>query len=128
MTITVQFVERIRHVLLAAGLDGMTKQQLMQKVRSKSHNAAEINEVLKAWRQRKWIDDFRDTQTRLPRHVIRATQLLFTEWPEYRASMDALLLNGAVRLGRGPSQTRTGDPEEASPEPASGSSGRPPPA
>jgi hypothetical protein len=115
MTISVTFMERVRHHLLAAGLMGMTKQQLLQKVRSSVHPASELNELLSVWRKRKWVELFVDDTGSHTRKVVRATQLLYTEWPEHLNAVSAILMNPDVRLGQGLEKTKTDDPEVTDP-------------
>lgn len=118
MSVDARFILKVRRKLLARGLVGMTKQKLLQAVRTPYHPAADLNELLRVWRKRRWIDEYREGPQDSAKHMIRATQLFFTEWPKVQNAMDALMYDPSLDLSEPAEQDQSGsktdDPEEES--------------
>lgn len=76
-----QYVQKIRHALLAAGEEGITQHNLNQKTRTKIFTSTDLDLVLEGFKQRRWVEEFR--VRRLTKHRIimwRATTLLRDDW------------------------------------------------
>lgn len=119
MAIDMEFVARVRHVLIAAGTQGLTFQELNQKCRTRNHPTADLRVVINAWQKRRWVDNYRQaSQARggKMREIWRATQLMLDQWPSIVGAVEVLLLEPLQPLAPSRSQTRTSAPEAASPD------------
>jgi hypothetical protein len=116
MAVDAKFIEKVRRKLLARGFVGITKQKLLQQVRTPYHPAADLNELLAIWRKRRWIDEYREGNGITAKHIIRATQLFFTEWPKVNNAMHALMYDPSLDLSveQDQSEPKSDDPEEKS--------------
>ncbi len=117
MAIDLDFAARVRHQLLAAGVVGITFQELNQKVRTRVHPTADLRTLLNAWRRRKWVDHYQQQVQQhggVPKQVWRATSLLAEQWPSMQGAVEALLLAPDLPLGQG-QQKRTSDPADSTP-------------
>lgn len=114
MAVDPRFITKVRRKLLSKGLTGTTKQKLLQAVRTPYHPASDLNDLLKIWRKRRWIDEYRQGTGPTAPHMIRATQLFLDEWPKVNNAMQALMYDPNLDLSEAPDQSgsKTDDPEE----------------
>lgn len=76
-----QFATKIRRLLLGAGIDGITKYHLNQKVRTRFFSVTDLDEILNEWEKRGWVQQFKVHKwTKRPITIWRATTLLADEW------------------------------------------------
>lgn len=100
MTIDLKYVERVRHLLIAAGAQGVTFQDLNSKVRTPNHPSDDLRKLLQAWRKRRWVDNFERPRRGHPQQIWRATQLMLDQWPEVSQAIEALVLAPGLPLGK----------------------------
>lgn len=113
MPVDARFIEKVRRKLLAKGLVGITKQKLLQAVRTPYHPAEDLNDLLRIWRKRRWIDEYHEGSGFTAKHMIRATQLFVTEWPLVQNAMLALMYDPNLDLtgAQDQSGSKSDDPE-----------------
>lgn len=101
MAIDVEFAKRTRLILLGAGLEGIRFAALLAKTRTPQHGAADLRELLDAWRARQWVDQFEVTMPSGQHSQIwRGTHLLYNEWPTVEGAILQLVLNPSISLDR----------------------------
>lgn len=89
-----QYVQKVRHALLAAGEEGITQHNLNQKTRTKIFTSTDLDLVLEEFRTRKWVEEFRVRRLTKHRTIIwRATTLLRDDWSPM---IDGKLFTGAT--------------------------------
>lgn len=116
MAIDLNFAYKVRQVLLANDLRGITFKKLNERVRSPNHSTADLRQLLAAWQRRKWVDNYtRTTHLRRYSEIWRATFLLYQEWPVVVNAIEQLLLAPDLPWDRASSEQRSADPAPASP-------------
>lgn len=101
MTIDIRYTKRVRAVLIAADVHGLTFAELNQKCRSRQHPTADLREILTAWRVRRWVENFdRITPSGQHQQIWRATQLLLDQWSTVEQAMGVLVLAPHLPLGQ----------------------------
>ena len=111
MSIDLRYVERVRHLLIAAGTMGITFQDLNQKVRTPNPPSSDLRTLLEAWRKRRWVDNFTRPTTGHPIQIWRATQLMLDQWPQVAQALEALVYSPGLPLAQDASASRTSHPE-----------------
>lgn len=72
-----RFMNKVRHKLLAAGLEGISQNDLHQQVRTRVFQGDDLMEILYEWESRGWVQSFRvKGLSRHPKMMWRATTLL----------------------------------------------------
>lgn len=118
MIVDLRYVEKVRGILIAAELRGITFQDLYSKVRTPNHDSVELRTLLNAWRRRKWVDHFRRYgQGGRPKEIWRATNLIEEQWPPMVQAIQALVYSTGLPLDQDASELRNADPDEADPSP-----------
>lgn len=75
------FLAKLRHVLLAAGTQGLSQHELNQKTRTKIFQKDDMMAALTEWENRHWVQCFKMTGiSRHPKTMWRATTKLRDEW------------------------------------------------
>lgn len=109
--INIEFCEKVRHLLLAAGTDGAAFRDINMRTRTTNHPTGDLRDLLNAWRKRRWVDCF---EVPMPSGQTserwRATQLLFEQWPMVKQAVLVLLLSPDLRQVLNESQNGN-DPE-----------------
>lgn len=85
-----QFMEKLRLKLLAAGLTGISQHDINQTTRTKIFNRDDILEVLEEWEHRGWTQRFKVTGfSKHPKIMWRATTLLRDNWSAFRLEQES---------------------------------------
>jgi hypothetical protein len=76
-----RYTQKLRHILLGAGLEGISQFHLNQKSRTRIFSVSDMMEVLEEWESREWVQKFK-TQlfAKRPTTIWRATTKLRDEW------------------------------------------------
>lgn len=100
MAVDLDFAKRTRQILIGAGTTGIRYSELLKKVRTPSHGSPDLRELLKAWKRRKWVDEFiRPMPSGQSARIWRATNLLLEQWPAVNSAVTVLLLAPDLPLG-----------------------------
>lgn len=80
MVFSLEYANRVRSILLAAGVTGISQNDLHQKTRSRKTATKDLLAILASWQKRRWVDKFADPSDSR-RSYYRATQKFVEEWP-----------------------------------------------
>lgn len=108
MAVDIDYCKRVRHLLIGADIHGISFRDLNARARTPRHPSADMREVLNAWKQRRWVDQFEvPMASGQASQRWRATQRLLEEWPLVAGAVSALLLAQDLPLAAGDAQTKS---------------------
>lgn len=81
-----RYKQKVRLILLGAGMNGIPFYDLNQKSRTKVFTQQDLEELINEWETRDWVQVFNpfDPTTKRRKKVVRATTLLRDEWSNLR--------------------------------------------
>jgi hypothetical protein len=116
MAFTFHYLERVRAILLAHDIHGITFRDLNQKVRTPNYDSADLEKVINSWIQREWVDKFvlpsRRKYGTKPKTLYRGTTKLVSEWGIHLTAVEHLLLGPRLPLEQDRVLSGTSLPEE----------------
>jgi hypothetical protein len=114
MTFDLNYATRVRRMLLAAGVNGITFRELNQHLRIARHdvNSKDLERVIAAWQQREWVDRFRLPGKGRPSYKVRATQKLQDEWAIYLRAIEELFIGPPLALEQDHVLSQSAGPEQ----------------
>jgi len=77
-----KYITKIRLKLLAAGITGISRNDLNQATRTKYFQGSHMKETIDEWIAKGWVESFevQGKKSRHPETIYRATTLLRDEW------------------------------------------------
>ena len=83
MASALRYAEKVREVLLAADINGISQHELNQRTRTHLFGASDLAQLLDDWRHKRWVDLFVNPHnTKRPVKIWRASKLLLQDWPK----------------------------------------------
>ena len=84
-----RYKTKLRHILLGAGLEGISQFNLNQKMRTRHFDVSDMNSILAEWEEKEWVQQFKLTMfTKRPTTMWRATTKLRDEWANIKIEGD----------------------------------------